>query len=132
MNEPTIWPLRPAAWRYSPRSAAPRRSQHDLDQRRDAGALRRIRETVFVGGRHETITHYSFNGGADDRCRYVNHKSGSSSGSSGLVGLARTGWLPGLWLCRLPRLLWLWHLLQLPGLYRLQLPSLWLRLQLSG
>jgi hypothetical protein len=50
-----------------------------------AGRGRRTGD-LFVGGKHETTTHYSFNGGADDRCRYVNHKSGSSSGSSGLVG----------------------------------------------
>ena len=35
-------PVTPAAWRYSPRSAALHRDKHDLDQRRDVGVLQRI------------------------------------------------------------------------------------------
>jgi hypothetical protein len=28
---------------------------------------------LFVGGNHESTTHYSINGGADDRCHSVTH-----------------------------------------------------------
>src|SRR5262249_58136106 len=38
----TCFSVTPATVRYSPRSAAPRRNKHDLDQRRDVGVLQRI------------------------------------------------------------------------------------------
>ena len=44
----------------------------------------RCRATVFVGGPHETITHNSFVGSADDCCRSDAHKSCSCLG----LGLA--------------------------------------------
>src|SRR6516164_3810865 len=120
---------------------------------------RRTRVCSFVGGHHETTTHYSANGGTDNRCRSVTDKFGSGLArlARRRMGLARGGArgsssryrascavvlrrLRRLWdRIQLPVLrLWLWdYQLQLSVLrlwHRLQLPGLrlWHRLQLPG
>src|SRR5215467_13705926 len=48
----------------------------------------------LVGGFHETVTHYSFYGGADDCCRSVTHKPAQAQASGwgwGWPGLVAAG-----------------------------------------